>query len=305
MAQGKVLVAGITGMIGRELAKSLLDRGCEVHGVARFSRPGSREEIAGWGVTTWQRDLVTDPLDDLPDFNYVFHEAVFWNKTKAGAEDKQAVLFNNTAAAGRLMYRWRDAQGILLASTGGLYTESTDRLNEDTPIQPNPDRQNYHLAKLAEEQVGVFCSVQFHTPTVILRYFWPVRFEAVAKRCVEAVLAGKPMPGVDAEEPFEWTPIDMADLIDYTARSVEVAAVPPRVLVCGGPELVTRRQLTQIAADVLGKKPVFENPDDFYWERFLADSSRLYSLLGEPKKRLTDVVRRMAEEAREAKERTL
>jgi len=298
MTKGTVLITGVTGMIGQELARFLLGHGCEVHGVARFSKPGIEEEVKGWGVTTWRKDLAKDPLDDLPDFDYVFHEAAFWNKTKHGAEDKLEVMRNNTLAAGRVMYQWRNAKGVMLASTGGLYRESTELLNEDTPVEPNPDRQNYHLAKFAAEQIGVFCSVQFNTPTVIMRYFWPVRFEDVAKRCVDAVLAGVPMPGKDQEEPFEWTPIDIEDLIDYTARSVEVASVPPRVLVCGGGELVTRRQLTEIAAEVLGKEPVLEDPSSRYWERFLADSSRLFGLLGEPKKRLTEVVRQMAEQAK-------
>jgi UDP-glucuronate 4-epimerase len=298
MIQGSTLITGVTGMIGRELARALLDAGCEVHGVARFSSPGSRDEINAMGVTTWQHDLASDPLDGIPDVDYVFHEAAFWDKTKAGAEGKQKVMAQNTLAAGRVMYRWRNAKAIMLASTGGLYHESIGLLSEETPVEPNPDRQNYHLGKFAMEQVGLFCSVQFEVPTVILRYFWPVKFEDVARRVVDAVLKGEPMKGKDPEEPYQWTPIDLSDLIEYTARSVEVADVPPRVLVCGGPEVVTRKELCEAAGEVLGVEPVFGDESQFHWERFLSDSSRLYALLGEPKKRLTDVVRKMAEEAR-------
>ncbi|MFO7899327.1 MAG: NAD(P)-dependent oxidoreductase [Planctomycetota bacterium] len=290
------LITGITGMVARRLARRLLDRGQTVHGVARYSRPGSREELDGMGVTTWKRDLSRDSVDDMPDFDYVLHQAVYWNKSKAGAENRRKVMDVNAALAERVMQRWRDASAIMLASTGGVCAESEELVDEDTPVEPNPDKQNYHLAKFAMEQIAIANSMMHGTPAVVLRYYWPVDFDELATRCVDAAAAGKPVPGADPEEPFEWTPIDLSDVIDYTIRSVEVAQSPPRILCCGGPEVVTRRQLTQVAADVLGVEPVFENPDDYYWEHFLADSSRLYDLLGEPKRRLTDVVRQTAQE---------
>ena len=43
---------------------------------------------------------------------------------------------------------------------------------------------------------------------------------------------------------------------------------------------------------------VIEESSRHYWERFLSDSSRLYALFGEPNKRLSDIVRKMAEEAK-------
>jgi nucleoside-diphosphate-sugar epimerase len=297
MAPAKVLVTGVTGMVARRLAQRLLDDGHEVHGVARYSKPGSRDEIDALGVTTWKHDLSVETCDDMPDFDYVFHEAVFWNKSKEDAETRQKVMDVNSALAARTMQRWRNAKAVVLGSTGGVCSESDELVNEDTPVQPNPDRQNYHLAKFAMEQIARANAMLHGTPTTILRYYWPVDFDQVAERCIDAVRAGKPMPGADPEEPFRWTPIDLSDLIDYTVRAVEIAETPSRTLCCGGPEVVTREELTRIAANVLGVEPTFENPNDYYWERFLADSSRLYELLGEPKRRLTEVVRRKAEAA--------
>ncbi len=298
-ADSTFLVTGVTGMVAKRLVRELLKRGHTVHGVARYSSPGSREELDEMGVTTWKRDLSTDPVDDMPDYDYVLHQAVYWDKSKSGVEARRAVMDINAALAERVMQRWQNARAILLASTGGVCRESDELVDEDTPVQPNPDRQNYHLAKFAGEQIAVANSMLHGTPAVVLRYYWPVDFDEIADRCVNAVAAGKPMPGADPEEPFRWTPIDLVDTIDYTIRSVEVADSPPAILCCGGPELVTRKQLTQIAADVLGVEPVFENPDDYHWESFLADSSRLYSRLGEPKRRLTEVVREAARQARE------
>jgi nucleoside-diphosphate-sugar epimerase len=294
MAPAKVLVTGVTGMVARALAQRLLDDGHEVHGVARYSKPGSRDEIDAMGVTTWKHDLSVSIPDELPDFDYVFHEAVYWNKSKTGAEVKQKVIDVNSALAVSVMNRWRNAKGIVLASTGGVCEESDELVDEDTPVQPNPDKQSYHLGKFVMEQVGRAGSMLNGTPTVILRYYWPVDFDVIADRCVDAVQAGQPMPGGDPEEPFRWTPIDLSDLVDYTARAAEIADAPALSLCCGGPEVVTREDLTRIAADALGVEPRFENPDDYYWESFLADSSRLYERLGEPRRKLTEVVREKA-----------
>ncbi len=292
MTEGKVLITGISGMIGRELARYLLREGREVHGVARFSKPGSQEEITGWGVTTWKRDLVADSLDELPDdFEYIYHEAAYWIKGQAEPISDPLALSTNALAAGRVMARWRNAKAVMLASTGGLYPEQDEPSNENTPVAPNSD--TYHLGKFAMEQVGMFCSVQYEIPTVMMRYFWPVRFEQVARRCVDAAKSGVPMPGADGGEPHTWTPIDVEDLCYYTVRSLEVAETPPNILVCGGPEIVKRAELSRIAAESLGLEAVVEPPPEGQ-QLQLSDSSRLFELFGEPKKRLSVMIREMA-----------
>jgi UDP-glucuronate 4-epimerase len=292
MKASKVLVTGISGMIGRELARYLLREGCEVHGVARFSRPGSREEITSWGVTTWKRDLVADSLDDMPDdFEYVFHEAAHWIKGGAEPITDPLALSTNALAAGRVMAHWQKVKAVMLASTGGIYPEQDEPSNEDTPVAPNSD--TYHLGKFAMEEVGTFCSLHYGIPTVIMRYFWPVFFEEVITRCIDAARAGAPMPGADGGEPHTWTPIDVEDLCYYTARSVEVAETPPKMLVCGGPEIVKRAELSRIAAEALGVEAVTDPPPEGQ-QLQLSDSSRLFELFGEPKKRLSVMVRESA-----------
>jgi nucleoside-diphosphate-sugar epimerase len=291
--EGKVLITGVSGMIGRRLARYLLEQGCEVHGAARFSAAGSREEISEWGVTTWRRDLVADSLDDMPDFDYVFHEAVFWTKNLDVPIVDPEALSMSTVSAGRIMARWNSARAVVLASTGGIYRCSPTPANEDTPVAPNSD--TYHLGKFAMEQVGLFCSREFGVPAVVLRYFWPVDFADIVERTVRAVAAGQPVPGGDPGEPHEWTPIDIEDLCYYTWRSVEAAAVPPRVLVCGGGEVARRAELAAVAAEALGVEPVVEKPpadQDLY----LADSSRLFELFGRPRRLLSEMVRARAEE---------
>ncbi|MHC4914652.1 MAG: NAD-dependent epimerase/dehydratase family protein [Planctomycetota bacterium] len=291
MPEAKVLITGVSGMIGRELSKYLLQRDYEVHGVARFSKPGSEEEIAGWGVRTWKRDLIESRLDDLPDdFDYIFHEAVFWTKGLAEAILDPRSLSMSTLSAGRIMGRWRDVKAMVLASTGGIYAQSETPSNEETPLAPNSD--TYHLGKFAMEQVGQFCSVQYDVPTVILRYFWPIRFEQAARRVVDAVKAGRQVPGADDGEPYTWTPIDLEDVCRYTLRCVEAAAVPPTVLVCGGP-VVNRLDLARVAAEALGVEPAEQSPPECE-DLYLADSSKLFGLFGPPERDLAAMIGELA-----------
>jgi len=295
--QGKALVTGVAGTIGSRLARHLADRGCTVHGVDLFDKGKVTEEVVrGWGVTPWKRDLTADSLDDLPEVDYVFHEACQWDAHKGGDPDRRVVMAHNSLMAARTVYRWRGATAIMLASTGGIYGDSAEPRNEDAP--PAPDHQGYHLGKLAMEQIALCYSLQFSTPMVILRYFWPISFEDLAQRYVRAVQDGRAIPGTGASAPYRWAPIDFADVLDYTVCSVELASVPPTVFVCGGPETVSRRQLVETAAAALGNQPAFdERPAG--WRGYLSDSSRLYAALGEPKLRLTEVVRRVAEAARD------
>ncbi|MFO7898637.1 MAG: NAD(P)-dependent oxidoreductase [Planctomycetota bacterium] len=294
--QGRVVVTGVTGMIGSRLARWLAEEGCEVHGLARFSRARpSEDEVRSWGVRPWRRDLTTDRLDDLPDADYVFHEACQWDAPKGESEDPGEVAGWNATMALRVMYRWRRAKAVVLASTGGVLGQSGEPATEEAP--PAPDAKGYHLGKFAMEEVALGSSIEFGTPTAILRYFWPVDFDERAASYVRSVREGKPVPGTGAEHPYRWTPIDLPDVCTYTVRSVEVASSPPAVLLCGGPEVVSRRRLVEIAAEELGREPVFDERAAG-WQEFLADSSRLYELLGEPARRLTDVVRSAARAAR-------
>ena len=227
----------------------------------------------------------------MPDVDHVFHEACEWDAHKGGDPDCRVVAAHNAIMASRVMHRWKSAKAVVLASTGGVHPESGELINEDTPV--GPDTKGYHLGKFAMEQIGLALSLEFGTPTVILRYFWPEDFEEVARMYVRATRDGRAIPGTRAEDPYRWTPIDFADLCRYTARSVELTAVPPPVFVCGGPGVVSRRELVEIAAETLGVRPVFSDRPG--WQSYLSDGSRLYARFGPPERHLPDVVRRVGQ----------
>ena len=63
MQEGRALVTGITGAVGRRLGPYLVEQGCEVHGLARFQTYDvTEDDVRRWGATPWRRDLLGDPL---------------------------------------------------------------------------------------------------------------------------------------------------------------------------------------------------------------------------------------------------
>src|SRR5689334_21596407 len=66
----KILITGPAGQIAAPLCEYLAPNN-DVWGIARFSVPGSRDEIDALGVTTRVVDLADAQLDELPDdFTY-------------------------------------------------------------------------------------------------------------------------------------------------------------------------------------------------------------------------------------------
>ncbi len=300
----KVLVTGITGNIGRYLGPYFVKQGYEVHGLARFSRQArlkqAEEDLRQSGIVLWKKDLMTDSLDDMPDFDYVFHQMVVWGGRDDTPPGKMHGVLVNSRSVGRVMYRWRNAKAIMLASTGSVYAPTPEPVDEKALVVGG--RPVYGAGKFAMEMVGDFCSIQFNTPAVILRYFWPrPSFEEMATETVQKVLKGEPIATrIYESKPWPMTPIDMEDLCNYTRRAaVEAASVPPEILNCGGPEIVSEEGLAKLAGEVLGKEPVLE-PQETKMTPALSDSSALYERFGKPKHYLTEIVRRVAERARSA-----
>ncbi|MFO7899937.1 MAG: NAD(P)-dependent oxidoreductase [Planctomycetota bacterium] len=291
----KVLVTGCTGTIGCPLTLHLAEAGNEVHGVSTMRTESAREKLDAADIPLWKKDLTCDPLDDMPDdFEFVFHECVEWGHyDEDTTEDKELVYWTNPAAVGRVMLRWPKAKYVL-GSTGGLYAWSAVPLDETAPTVV---KGTYHSGKFAMEQMGKFLSVEFDIPATILRYYWPrSSFEAVAAEMVRAVLEGTPVKE-SVHDPWTYTPLDMRDICYYTERAVEAAGIPPTLLNCGGPEVVSKKELLEIAGQVLGKEPVIADREPRV-KRAVSDSSKLYGLYGEPTHRITEYVRRLAEEVK-------
>ena len=73
IAGKKILVTGATGRVALPMIR-VLAQSNDVWGLARFRDPALRDVLEGLGVACVQKDLASDPFDDLPtDFTHVFH----------------------------------------------------------------------------------------------------------------------------------------------------------------------------------------------------------------------------------------
>ena len=76
----------------------------------------------------------------------------------------------NAAASGRLVARYRDADGLVFCSTGSVYAYQGARpLSEDDP--PGVHLGVYSLSKIAAESVVAFAAEEHAVPTTIIRIF--------------------------------------------------------------------------------------------------------------------------------------
>ena len=138
----RILVTGVTGSVGRELALHLAEQN-DVWGLARFAESdvrsaesyhavaappptrqlSTREELEAAGITIRAVDLGSGEFDALPDdFTYVVHLA--W--LRADIDHLDDALRANVEGAGLLLQHCRRAKAALVMSGMGVYSGNDD-----------------------------------------------------------------------------------------------------------------------------------------------------------------------------------
>ena len=186
----RILVTGVTGSIGRELA-TFLATDNEVWGIARFADANVREaeryqavatppptrslstkdDLEAAGVTIRAIDLAAGDFGDLPDdFTYVVHVA--W--MRADLEHLDDALRANVEGAGLLLQHCRRARAALVMSGMGVYSANDDpwwAYCERDPVGRGATAYapTSPACKLGVESVARFCARAFDLPIVITR----------------------------------------------------------------------------------------------------------------------------------------
>lgn len=251
----RVLVTGPAGTIASSICRQLVSDN-EVWGLARFSRPGSREATEAAGVRTAVVDLGEPDFSALPaEFDHVLHLATFMS----GADDYEAALRVSALGTGHLMRHFRTSGSFLVMSTTSVYRPHPDpghSYGEQDPLgeAAHPSKPNYSISKIAEEAVARFAAEAFGIPTVLARMnVFYGRARGIPYQHLDAILAGRNIQLRSAA--IRYSPIHELDAVHHLDGLLAAAAVPATVVNFGGDHAVEAERWCAYLGELVGREP--------------------------------------------------
>jgi UDP-glucuronate 4-epimerase len=269
----RILVTGVTGSVGRELALHLAQEN-EVWGLARFAGDdtrdaerytavatppptrvlSTRDELEAAGVTIRAIDLGAGDFGTLPDdFTYVVHLA--W--MRADLDHLDDALRANVEGAGLLLQHCRRAKAALVMSGMGIYSGNDDpwwAYEERDPIGRGATAYapTSPACKLGLESVARYCARAFDLPVVITRLNTlmgtPGTFPGMH---IDAVMNGETM--VAPSDPTPHSPIHIDDMKWMLEPLLDAAGAPACITNWCGDDVTTAQDWVRDASQWSGR----------------------------------------------------
>jgi UDP-glucuronate 4-epimerase len=291
----KVLLTGLTGRIGQAIAVRFAPT-CEMWGLARYSRAGSREEAERLGVKPIEGDYARGSLAEVPtDFDYVLHVAA--DLTAKSAEEGLAA---NCDGAARLMLHCRKAKAFLHVSTTGIYKQHPDpyHVYKETDDLGGGHGGQYAPTKLAGEGAVRAAAMILELPTIICRqnvqYGGPHPNGGLIDRFMDLFLETGEVY-LPPRDSLIIGPIHEDDICDLVEPSLGAASVPADTVNWSGDELVDWREMFEYAGRLLGRAPKFVHNPEFTPPNCCPDPAKRRMLAGPCKVSWKEGVRRSLE----------
>lgn len=277
-----ILITGAAGFIGSSLAIALA-----THNVFLMARNRGESNIPGEWIV---RDLSL-PLNPtkLPrKLDIIIHEAAKIGSTVPEG-DKEAWLVNVEATEDLLKYGNKvGISKFIYASTGSVYGYREKPSTEEAA--PNPPNF-YTKTKLEAERLVQDYSKYFNT--LIFRYFYPYgpgQKKGLIHRLATNISSGEPIIVYNREENPQINPIYIDDLVRLTIKSLDLGE--SEIINLAGSDTASIKKISEIIADHLRKKPVFDYQRNKEIKNEIGDISRMEELLGSPKVNLTTGIKR-------------
>lgn len=299
LAGRRIALTGVTGQVGGSLAAGLAGRN-DVIGLARFTRPGSREEVAALGVTPVECDYTWGDFADVPDdVDVVVHVAA---DTNPGTLD--IGIEQNAIGTGRLFHHFRSAQAWFYTSTTGVYWDHPDdqyaykegdRCGGSTRVT---ERFHYGTTKFAGEAVAQTMSVIHDVPLVMARLNWSygrAGYGGLPGALVDMILNGIPIE-VHRDWRLMGSPIHEDDLVASLGPLVAAAAVGGFVVNWAGDEAISHVELAEYIGSVIGVAPTFKEVTTSSVYPRITDNTRRRAVAGPCRVSWKDGVRRIIAE---------
>jgi nucleoside-diphosphate-sugar epimerase len=283
---GDLIILGVAGKIGPTLAR-LAKRaapGKRIVGVARFSEPGSRQQLDAAGIDCVTADLLDrEQVEALPKLPNV----VFMAGRKFGSSGQEDLTWAMNAHVPALVAEAFAGSRIVAYSTGCVYPYVNVHhggATEATPATPPPGA--YANSCVAREAMFQYFSRTRDTPGRLIRLNYAIDMRyGVLHDVATRVLTGQPINLATGHVNAIW----QGDANSMVLRALGHCTVPSSPLNVSGPETVSIRWLAQSFGERLGKAPVFSGVEASEgWLVNTAEAMRLFSYPSVPLIKLVD-----------------
>jgi nucleoside-diphosphate-sugar epimerase len=271
---GDLIILGIGGKIGPTLAR-LAKRAApdkRIVGIARFSEPGLREKLTGWGIECVEADLLDRAqIEALPKLTNV----IFMAGRKFGASGNEDLTWAMNAHVPTLVAEAFAGSRIVAYSTGCVYPYVNvlhGGATEDTPATPPPGV--YANSCVAREQMFHYFSRTHGTPGRIIRLNYAIDMRyGVLHDIAQRVFKGEPLSLAMGHVNVVW----QGDANAMVLRALAHCTVPTSPINVSGPDITSVRWLAEAFGRRFGKRPVLTGTEALDgWVTNTAQAMRLF-----------------------------
>lgn len=284
MGSRRVLITGITGLLGSRVAMLHLQAGDQVHGVVR-EKPVNPIP----GVTYHLLDLSSNwnPANVHVDPDVVIHLAQSdrFRDFPLGAMDVFSVNVNSTMNLLELA-KEKGSKVFILSSSGGVYGPSAAPLQENSSLAQSEELGFYLASKSAAEMLSQAHSSLLNI--IILRPFYIFglgqRRSMLLPRLFDAVESAKEIY-VDGSNGLIINPIHVDDAALAVVKSTYIDE--SITINIAGPDPLSIREIVESIGEFIGLEPVIRTTPNIKTDS-VADISLMEQRLGPPVKRFID-----------------
>ncbi|MSU90291.1 NAD-dependent epimerase/dehydratase family protein [Rhodobacteraceae bacterium 2CG4] len=281
---GDITFLGVGGKIGPTLARMAKRAAPDkrIIGVARFSEPGLKRKLAGWGIETVTCDLLDRAAVDALEKT---ENAVFLAGRKFGSEGNLGLTWAMNVLCPAIVAEAFAASRLVVYSTACVYPfvdVTSGGAPETLRVAPPGEYANSCIGR---ERVFEHFANTHGTRSVILRlsYALDLRY-GVLHDIARAVKAGAPVPLDMGHCNVIW----QGSANDVALRALALAEAPPAVLNLSGPETASIRRLAERFGNAFGTEPVFTGTEQN--RAWLVDTTLQQRHFGYPEVPLAQVV---------------